>query len=181
MDPRAFWLHDGKLFMAKREVVNRGWLSDAHSSKKLKGEWKKASSLGMPLTAKYSGAREPTFADADIFLRTVVFGKREEAGKTISDEKLRLLPIPQVFGFMYNFGVGYSRDLVLLSRAPMQEHVGIDMPAGTIFVVRRGMYGGVARGPSVARGVGTSGGVVARGRVCGPNGLFGAVEDEPRA
>ena len=37
MDPQAFWLHEGKLFMAKREIVNRGWLSDAQSSKKLKG------------------------------------------------------------------------------------------------------------------------------------------------
>ena len=54
MDPQAFWLHEGKLFMAKREVVNRGWLSDAQSSKKLKGRWKKASSLGMRLSAKYS-------------------------------------------------------------------------------------------------------------------------------
>ena len=103
MDPQAFWLHEGKLFMAKREVVNRGWLSDAHSSKKLKGQWKKASSLGMCLSAKYSGAREPTFADADIILPTVVFGKYEEAAKTISDEKLRLLPSPQVFDCMYNF------------------------------------------------------------------------------
>ena len=90
MDPQAFWRHEGKLFMAKREVVNRGWLSDAQSSKKLKGQWKKASSLGMHLSAKYSGAREPTFADADIILPTVVFGKCEEAPKMISDEKLRL-------------------------------------------------------------------------------------------
>ena len=75
MDPQAFWLHEGKLFMAKREVVNRGWLSDAQSSKKLKGQWKKASSLGMHLSAKYSGAREPTFADANIILPTVVFRK----------------------------------------------------------------------------------------------------------
>ena len=48
--------------MAKREVVNRGWLSNAQSSKKLKGPWKKASSLGMHSSAKYNGAREPTFA-----------------------------------------------------------------------------------------------------------------------
>ena len=34
MDPQAFWLHEGKLFTAKRKVVNRGWLSDAQSSKK---------------------------------------------------------------------------------------------------------------------------------------------------
>ena len=40
----------------------------------------------MHLSAKYIGAREPTFADADIILPTVVFGKREEAAKTISDE-----------------------------------------------------------------------------------------------
>ena len=33
-DPQAFCLHEGKLFMAKREVVNRGWLSDAQSSEK---------------------------------------------------------------------------------------------------------------------------------------------------
>ena len=32
--------------------MNRGGLSDAQSSKKLKGQWKKASSLGMRLTAK---------------------------------------------------------------------------------------------------------------------------------
>ena len=89
--------------MAKQEVVNGGWLSDAQSSKKLKGQWKKASSLGMRLIAKYSGARESTFADADIILPTVVFGKREEAAKTISEEKLRLLLSPQVFGCMYNF------------------------------------------------------------------------------
>ena len=89
--------------MAKREVVNRGWLSDAQSSKKLKGWCKRASSLGMRLSAKYSGAREPTSADADIILPAVVFGKYEEAAKTISDEKLRLLPSPRVFGCMYNF------------------------------------------------------------------------------
>ena len=71
--------------MAKREVVNRGWLSDAQSSKKLKGQWKKASSLGMHLSAKYSGARKPTFTGANIILPTVVFGKHEEAAKTISD------------------------------------------------------------------------------------------------
>ena len=29
MDPQAFWLHEGKLFIAKREVVNGGELSDA--------------------------------------------------------------------------------------------------------------------------------------------------------
>ena len=46
--------------MAKREVVNRGWLLHAQSSKKLKGQWKTASSLGMHLSAKYSGARLPT-------------------------------------------------------------------------------------------------------------------------
>ena len=46
--------------MAKREVVNRGWLLDAQSSKKLRGQWKKASSLGMHLSAKYSEARLPT-------------------------------------------------------------------------------------------------------------------------
>ena len=61
MDPEAFWPHEGVLFMMKQEVVKRGWLSDAQSSKKLKGEWKKASTLGMHLSAKYSGAREPKF------------------------------------------------------------------------------------------------------------------------
>ena len=71
-----------------------GWLLDAQSSKKLKGQWKKASSLGMHLSAKYSEAHAPTFADTDIILPMVVFGKREEAAKTISDEKLRLLPSP---------------------------------------------------------------------------------------
>ena len=45
----------------------------------------------MRLSAQYSGAREPTFADTDIILPTVVLGKYEEAAKTISDEKLRLL------------------------------------------------------------------------------------------
>ena len=39
----------------------------------------------MHLSAKYTGAREPTFADANIILPTVVFGKHEEAAKTISD------------------------------------------------------------------------------------------------
>ena len=39
----------------------------------------------MHLSAKCSGAREPTFADANVILPTVVFGKREEAAKTISD------------------------------------------------------------------------------------------------
>ena len=34
MDPQAFGLHEGTLFTAKREVVNRGWLSNAQSSKK---------------------------------------------------------------------------------------------------------------------------------------------------
>ena len=59
MDPEAFWPHEGVLFMMKREVVKRGWLSDAQSSKKLKGEWKNASTLGMHLPAKYSGSRVP--------------------------------------------------------------------------------------------------------------------------
>ena len=49
MDPEAFWPPEGVLFMMKQEVVKRGWLSDAQSSKKLKGEWKKASTLGMHL------------------------------------------------------------------------------------------------------------------------------------
>ena len=63
--------------MMKQEVVKRGWLSDAQSSKKLKGEWKKASTLGMHLSAKYSGAREPKFANVDLILPVVVVGKRE--------------------------------------------------------------------------------------------------------
>ena len=75
------------------------WLAlrcpDVQSSKKLMGQWKKASFLGMHLSAKYSGAHEPTFTDADIILPMVVFGKCEEAAKTISDEKLRLLPSPR--------------------------------------------------------------------------------------
>ena len=54
--------------MMKQEVVKRGWLSDAQSSKKLKGEWKKASTLGMHLSAKYSGAHEPKFANVDLIL-----------------------------------------------------------------------------------------------------------------
>ena len=110
MDPQAIWRHGGKLFMAKREVVNPGWLSDAQSSKKLKGRWKKASSLGMHLSAKYSGAREPTFADTDIILPTVLFGKREEAAKTISDEKLRLLHSLQVFGYTIFISLGGKGD-----------------------------------------------------------------------
>ena len=47
MDPEVFWPHEGVLCMMKQEVVKRGWLSDAPSSEKLKGEWKKASTLGM--------------------------------------------------------------------------------------------------------------------------------------
>ena len=35
----------------------------------------------------------------------------------------------------------------------LQEHVGIKVPAGTILVVRRGMYGGVARVPPQLQGV----------------------------
>ena len=68
MDPEAFWLHGGVLFVMKQEVVKRGWLSDAQSSKKLKGEWKKVSTLGMHRTAKYSGARLPKFANVDLIL-----------------------------------------------------------------------------------------------------------------
>ena len=45
----------------------------------------------MQLSAKYSGAREPTFADVDVILLMVVVGKCEEASKTISNEKVRLL------------------------------------------------------------------------------------------
>ena len=51
--------------------------------KKLKGEWKKDSTLGMHLTAKYSGAREPKFANVDLILPVVVVGKREEAARTV--------------------------------------------------------------------------------------------------
>ena len=35
----------------------------------------------------------------------------------------------------------------------LQEHVGIKVPAGTILVVRKGMYGGVARAPPELEGV----------------------------
>ena len=87
MDPEAFWPHEGVLFMMKQEVVKRGWLPDAQSSKKLTGEWKKAS--GMHLTAKYSGAREPKFANVDLILPVVVVGKREEAATTILNENQR--------------------------------------------------------------------------------------------
>jgi hypothetical protein len=103
MDPEAFWPHEGVLFMMKQEVVKRGWLSDAQSSKKLKGEWKKASTLGMHLSAKYSGAREPKFANVDLILPVVVVGKREEAARTILNEKERLLPTPQVLQWAYIF------------------------------------------------------------------------------
>ena len=73
--------------MMKQEVVKRGWLSDAQPSKKLKGEWKKASTLGMRLPAKYSGARQPKFANVDLILPVVVVGKLEEAARTILNEK----------------------------------------------------------------------------------------------
>ena len=89
--------------MMKQEVVKGGWLSDAQSSKKLKGEWKKASTLGMHLSAKYSGAREPKFANVDLILPVVVVGKREEAARTILNEKERLLPTPQVLQWAYIF------------------------------------------------------------------------------
>ena len=58
MDPEAFWPHEGVLYMMKQEVVKCGWLSGAQSSKKLRGEWKKASALEMHLTAKYSGTHK---------------------------------------------------------------------------------------------------------------------------
>ena len=35
----------------------------------------------------------------------------------------------------------------------LQEHVGIKVPAGTILVVRKGMYGGVARVPPELEGL----------------------------
>ena len=35
----------------------------------------------------------------------------------------------------------------------LQQHVGIEVPAGTILVVRKGMYGGVARAPPELEGV----------------------------
>ena len=89
MDPEAFWPHEGVLFMMKQEVVKRGWLPDAQSLKKLKGEWKKVSTLGMHLTAKYSGARAPKFANVDLILPVVVVGKREEAARTILNENQR--------------------------------------------------------------------------------------------
>ena len=91
MDTHPLWRNEGTLFMAKREIVSRGWLSDAQSSKKLNGQWRKPSSLGMQLSAKCSGAREPTFVDVDVILLTVVFGKRDEVSKTISNQTLRPL------------------------------------------------------------------------------------------
>ena len=57
----------------------------------------------MHLTAKYSGACEPKFANVDLILPVVVVGKREEAARTILDEKERLLPTPQVLQRAYIF------------------------------------------------------------------------------
>ena len=37
--------------MIKEEVVKLGWVSDAQSSKNLKGQWKKASALGTIIKA----------------------------------------------------------------------------------------------------------------------------------
>ena len=46
MDPSAFSLHEGKLFVSKQEVVHLGWESAAQS-KKLKGSWKGPKELGI--------------------------------------------------------------------------------------------------------------------------------------
>ena len=59
-------------------------------------------------------------------------------------------------------GVASHPDLCPLARVchgearpwpSLQEHVGIKVPAGTILVVRKGMYGGVARVPPELTGV----------------------------
>ena len=35
----------------------------------------------------------------------------------------------------------------------LQDHVGIKVPAGTMLMLRRGMYGGVARAPPELKGL----------------------------
>ena len=64
----------------------------------------------------------------------------------------------------------------------LQGHVGIRVPPGCILVVRKGMYGGVARVAPEVKGVAqVHGGVEASGGVCSRHGLRVAAEDEPGA
>ena len=60
----------------------------------------------------------------------------------------------------------------------LQEHVGIKVPAGTILLVRKRMYGGLARVPPEREGVCLGGGVEASSGVCSRHGLRVAAEDE---
>ena len=65
----------------------------------------------------------------------------------------------------------------------LQGHVGIRVPPGCILVVRKGLYGGVARvsmAPEVEGG-GPGGGVEASRGVCRRHGLRVAEEDEAGA
>ena len=59
MDPEAFWPHEGTLFMMKQEVVKRGRLLDAQSSKKLKGsiDTETSKACPTPFCGKRRGGR----------------------------------------------------------------------------------------------------------------------------
>ena len=65
--------------------------------KKLEGLLKHPSVLGMVLAPKFSGGRAPSYVDIDVVANMVVVGKREEACAIIAQQKLALLPNPEVW------------------------------------------------------------------------------------
>ena len=60
-DVPTFWWHTGTLYVCKRDMAARKWLSDSQSSKLLKGKFRKAADLEVPLAPKYSGGRAPSY------------------------------------------------------------------------------------------------------------------------
>ena len=83
------------LYIAKREIVRRGWSSDSQSSKKLQ-EWRLPDDLGITLKPQYSGNRKPRWANVDLVQNIVVLGKCEEAAVVFAEQKAILLAQTEV-------------------------------------------------------------------------------------